>query len=444
MKKHKRILSAVFAFLMSVSMLVIPGTFTASAESLDDLYDQYEANEQRIKEAEENIEAAKSDKNSQLIVIENLNKQIDEVKGQIDILNNRIYALDSSIGKLNSKISVLQSQITKLNAVIRKTVLQIIQVQKDIDKTFDLLKRRLRASYITGEASSLEILLSAKDVSSFLIKSEFVKRTAEQDKEMINELNKKVKELDELKTKWQDKKTEVQSKKSVLDVQKDELVKQQNDVQSSKNILDLKQQAYTAKQRTARAIMNKLDKNSEAYRQQIARNEEEQQELEAKIQSLIASASSSEDDYSIPETPNINVKPGANGWLWPLATRNVYISSEFGYRIHPIYGTYTGHSGVDITGGGIYGTPILAAKAGKVVIAEWYYGYGNCVIIDHGNGYSTLYGHCSSLACSSQQWVAQGQTIAYVGNTGDSTGAHLHFEVRNNGECVDPMNYVSF
>lgn len=450
MRKTKRLLSVVIAFCVSISMLMIPGTFVASAENLDDLYDKYEANEQRIKDAQASIEAAKSKKSSQQEIIDEINKQIDGVKAQIDILNQRIDTLDTSIGKLNSDISELQSKITKLNAVIRKTVVQIVQVRNDIDKTFNLLKRRLRATYITGEASSLEILLSANDVSSFLIKSEFVKRTAEQDKELISELNKKVEKLDVLKSRWQEKKKEVQDEKGVLDEQREELIQKQNDVRSSKNILDLKQQAYAAKQQTARAIMNKLDKNSEAYRQQIARNEQEQQEIEAKIQELLARESAvsyDDEDYSIPETPNIDVKPvnpGANGWLWPLTRKDVEITSEFGYRIHPIYGTYTGHSGVDISGGGIYGTPILAAKSGRVIHADLYYGYGNCVIIDHGNGYSTLYGHCSALACSYQQYVKQGQVIAYVGNTGNSTGAHLHFEVRVNGECVNPLDYVSF
>ncbi|MBQ6708282.1 MAG: M23 family metallopeptidase, partial [Clostridia bacterium] len=112
---------------------------------------------------------------------------------------------------------------------------------------------------------------------------------------------------------------------------------------------------------------------------------------------------------------------------------------------HPIYGTYRMHTGIDISGGGINGQRIVASKAGTVTYANWGYGggYGNYVIVDHGGGYSTLYAHCSSLAVSSGQYVKQGQTIAYVGSTGASTGPHLHFEVRINGNHTNPLNYVS-
>ena len=125
--------------------------------------------------------------------------------------------------------------------------------------------------------------------------------------------------------------------------------------------------------------------------------------------------------------------------MWPTYTR--YITSYFGMRNNPVSGVYKSHDGVDI--GAAYGTAIYAAAGGTVVTAGWYGGYGNCVMINHGNGYTTLYGHQSRIAVSAGQTVSQGQVIGYVGSTGNSTGPHLHFEVRASATAM-PINPLSF
>ena len=128
---------------------------------------------------------------------------------------------------------------------------------------------------------------------------------------------------------------------------------------------------------------------------------------------------------------------GSGAMIWPLAGS---ITSDFGWRTHPITGAQRFHSGIDI--GGDYGDPIYAAQAGTVEYAGWISGYGNAVIINHGGGISTLYGHCQSLEVSTGQSVAQGELIAECGSTGNSTGPHCHFEVRVNGEPVNPLAYL--
>ena len=119
---------------------------------------------------------------------------------------------------------------------------------------------------------------------------------------------------------------------------------------------------------------------------------------------------------------------------------NGSVSSPFGWRIHPILGYRKFHTGIDIGVG--YGVPIHSAAAGTVIYATWMGGYGNVIIVDHGDGLSTLYAHQSSLAVGNGARVARGQTVGYVGSTGFSTGPHLHFEVRVNGNPVDPMGYL--
>ena len=125
--------------------------------------------------------------------------------------------------------------------------------------------------------------------------------------------------------------------------------------------------------------------------------------------------------------------------MWPSYTS--YITSPYGYRVNPVSGIYKLHAGCDV--GASYGSAIYAAASGTVILASWNGGYGNCVMINHGNGYTTLYGHMSSIAVSVGQTVSMGQTIGYVGSTGNSTGPHLHFEVRSSatGGTMDPMGF---
>ncbi|MDO4380583.1 MAG: M23 family metallopeptidase [Clostridia bacterium] len=132
-----------------------------------------------------------------------------------------------------------------------------------------------------------------------------------------------------------------------------------------------------------------------------------------------------------------------DSWAWPLGNISCYISSPYGNRSASISG-WSFHGGMDISASGVYGKPIYASRAGTVIAAVWgTTGYGRYVIIDHGDGFSTVYGHCSELVVQTGQTVAKGQHIANVGSTGNSTGPHLHFEVRYNGEKQNPANYVS-
>lgn len=134
--------------------------------------------------------------------------------------------------------------------------------------------------------------------------------------------------------------------------------------------------------------------------------------------------------------------PYGNGRMaWPVP-KGTIVTSPFGYRTHPISGKRKFHTGVDLGGSGIYGTPIVAADDGAVIFTGWNGGYGNCVIVDHGGGYTTLYAHASSLKAETGKTVKRGETIALVGSTGNSTGPHLHFEVRINGQYQNPLPYI--
>ena len=160
-------------------------------------------------------------------------------------------------------------------------------------------------------------------------------------------------------------------------------------------------------------------------------------ELEKKEDELLAQAK--ELEQTLKNMVDVNSEYVGGVFTWPVPSSH-YITSYAGYRMHPVYNVWKYHSGMDIAAS--YGADIVAMGDGKVILSQYYGGYGNCVMIDHGGGIVSLYGHASSLCVSVGQSVKKGQVIAKVGSTGTSTGNHLHVEVRENGAIVDPLNYL--
>ena len=239
-----------------------------------------------------------------------------------------------------------------------------------------------------GQLSYLEVITGAKSFSDFANRLELLKRIIHSDFNLI---------------------IEIQKQKAVIEAKKAELEEQKARLDA------LAAEAQKAQDEAAAQMEADLIAESNNVREMIQNRIRQQQSGGI-------------------DTPVVH---GTGVFIWPC---NGPITSPFGYRTHPIFGTTIYHAGIDI--GVDYGTPIHAADGGTVIAAEWYGGYGNAVIIDHGNGLQSLYGHNSSLTVSVGETVSQGQVIAYAGSTGYSTGPHCHFEVRQNGEAVDPMGYL--
>ena len=428
----KKIISTLMIFTLIFGVLVYPGGLDVFA--VEDYNEEYLKLQEKLEKAEDNMQNAQSQISSKEAYVETLNQQISVVQEQIDVLDEKIGALQVKIDGLNVNIDKLATEIAEHDAKIEKLQGEITAAKDELDTTFEQLKVRLRASYISGSSSMLELLLTSDDVSKFLIRAEYIKRSSDKDQEIMDSLEDQIDELKTLETEEKEQRKVVADKKSVFDAEKAELVENQNEIKSSANILENKKSDLSNKKSEAASMINQLNKDTQTYKNLIAEIESDMEEMEEKFREQTSSGSAS---------GSVTLSPG--GWAWPVPMAGTYVSSPYGYRIHPIYGTYRMHTGIDISGGGINGQRIVASKAGTVTYANWGYGggYGNYVIVDHGGGYSTLYAHCSSLAVSSGQYVKQGQTIAYVGSTGASTGPHLHFEVRINGNHTNPLNYVS-
>ncbi|MGW8113746.1 murein hydrolase activator EnvC family protein [Caproicibacterium sp. NSD3] len=382
------------AAVITAALIVVPAATTAFAENsnLDTLRQQQSDYQNQQKENQTKIDQLKSDQTQKEAYKAALQDQVSNLQHQIDTYNQQIGDLDQNI-------------VAKQDEIESK--------QKEIDSGFALLKERLRALYISGEASSLEILLSSKSLTDLADKTEAIKMVSDHDKQLIDSLKSRLTEIEAQKTEIEQNRQEVSDAKDALDQKRTEL----------DDVMEETQQVINGLAGSAEALE---EENKEIAQQEAATAEQ--------IDSWYANYYSQKQSSS-----DVVVSPSGGGqFVWPVPyTTNV--TSGFG----PRWGT--NHKGIDISSGGVYGQPIVASASGTVIVADsggWGGGYGTWVSIDHGNGFSTVYGHMSGLCVSVGQTVQQGQVIGYVGSTGDSTGPHCHFEVRVNGVAQDPLNYV--
>ncbi len=338
---------------------------------------------------------------------EELNQQAQDAKAKIDAANEQLddvsekmRALQSDLDEANASYEDVKLRLDSANEQIAQKEQQLQDNEASLQKNKKYLQKRVRDIYMHGQVSYLDILFGAQDFSDFLMRMELIKRILRYDYNLIAAIH-------------QEHETILQTKAD-LETARSDIEKLFVEAKAKKDELDEKHAALAEMEDKL-----KYDKETseKAYNEIMAASEQ--------ITQMLQSGASS------------SAVAGTGQMIWPISGP---VTSEFGWRTHPIYGNARYHSGIDI--GGDYGMSIHAADSGTVSYAGWISGYGNTVIIDHGNGISTLYGHNQSLAVSVGQSVSQGETIAQCGSTGNSTGPHCHFEVRVNGEPTSPYNYL--
>lgn len=382
MNVKRRILAVVLALLFCIPLcLTNDGLTVAKAETV-----------------QEKINKASKEKQDALNKIKNAESQKDDVVAQSEQLNREIDIVQTEIFEIDGIIQDAEAQIAEKEAEIAK-------YEEDIEKQDDEFKRVLRFMDETSTSSYLDLLLSATSFSEFLARLETINEITQHDMAIIDEMV--------------SLKNSVEGAKAVIEARKAEQEEARAIAADKEDVLQAK---LSEKEALTKALENDIEKYKKVY-------EDARRQEDALKASLAPSLSK--------ETDTVKYTGGVFCWPAPSYTR---ISSPYGYRIHPIYKTKKFHSGVDMAAPG--GTNILAAADGVVKMAGWNGGYGNCVVIDHGGGVSTLYGHSQRLLVSKGQTVKKGQVIALVGTTGASTGNHLHFEVLLNGKTTDPMPYL--
>ena len=353
--------------------------------------------------------------------IDALKKEQEESQAKQDALKDQLADLEADQAAAQEKRQLLTEQLNAINAEIANIDAQISYydgeiAQKEEERKeaeareaeqYDLFCQRVRMMEEQGTVSYWSILFNAESFSDLLDRIADVDAVMAYDNEIMDQLIATREELERVQGELESARAEEQAAKEQQEAKKAE------------------QQAKVAE---AQALVDQINADTAEVNRQLDAESAAASEIQAEI-------AQKQKQLEEERKQNNIVISSETGYLWPLP--GYYrLSSQFGYRIHPITGVAHSHTGIDIPASG--GTPILAAKSGQVVTSAYHYSYGNYVVIDHGNGNSTLYAHMSSRAVSEGQMVTQGQVIGYVGTTGSSTGNHLHFEVRDNYTRVDP------
>lgn len=428
--KRNTWLKRAAAFVLCAALVLVTGVFPTwvQAKSLDDLKKDYNELEKEIEANQKKLENIQNQQASNAEKMKLLSSQAEAISSQLDVLNSQLSVLNADIADYDREISALDKKIADAQSKIDK-------IDADIAATQEKISERLRATYMAGSSSWIEILLESDSISSLLLRIQLLASVTENDNKLISKLEKQIEELNAAKAELDKDKKALEEKRSLL-------VEKKSELDSKNKTLSSKQSAYNANYRQISALMTSLDKSSAEYQQELQRQYRKRAAFERQIDQLVSGGSQGGDnDYY------------DNGeMLWPVPYKNSYISAGYGYYDPEGDGTYTMHPAIDIVvrENGVnvsYGKNIIAAQSGKVLVRGYSDVGGNYITIDHGDGYRTYYGHCSKIIASAGQYVEKGEVIAYIGNTGYVTGPHVHFQVMQvkNGVVnrLNPLNFVT-
>ncbi|HHV71552.1 MAG TPA: peptidoglycan DD-metalloendopeptidase family protein [Clostridia bacterium] len=373
--------------VVGIVLVITAISGTAFADKLEETKNQLQKVEQQIKQQQNLLNQTK--------------KQEKNVLAELESLENSIEKLEKELADLDNKLKQTETQVAQ-------TENEIAQTEQELEQKIEILNQRLRDIYENGNVSYLEVILGAESFSDFVNRMEYLQLIFKQDVTLFEE---------------------VKAAKEALEAKKQELEKQKREILAMKTEASNKKAERELQVASRGKILEQIRTDKETYERMLDELEQTSRELELLIRQL--------------QGDTANTPSQVSGKMaWPTAGR---ISSYYGMRTHPIFKTKKMHTGLDIAAPS--GQNIVAAESGKVIYSSlstgsWMGGYGNTVIIDHGGGISTLYGHTSKVLVRQGETVKRGQVIAKVGSTGNSTGPHLHFEVRVNGVPKDPLGWL--
>lgn len=408
-KKFIRLLSGFLSLTFLICSVFGADLATFAAASRSELNAQKDKIEQQIEAKEKQLAQLKADKAKQQEYLNALYQKVELLQDKVDTLQKESDSLKSQIATVEQNIKDTEAEIDSIQAEIDKK-------QAEFDSTYDTYCQRLRAMYVSGHVSNLEVLLTSGDMSSILVRSQMISSVSEQDTEMLDDLIKQMEQIEKDKADLEAKRNQLNEDKTKLEADKKELDANLNEQKKVKA-------QYDAEVAECNKLIREIDSDTNDIKETIATSQKEIDAINDMLKQTYSSASTGSGTVS------------GNGKLsYPTSYRTI----SAGY---PNYSNGSYHGGVDWPCP--TGTAVRAAGSGTVLSVKYLnYSYGYHIIIDHGDGLSTLYAHNSELLVSAGQQVSKGQLIAKSGSTGNSSGPHVHFEVRVNGTQVNPLKYL--
>jgi murein DD-endopeptidase MepM/ murein hydrolase activator NlpD len=375
----------------------------AAAPAFADIVEKKHSVDSRIVELQGRVQAAKDREAA-------LQHEIVSVSGDIRSLEQQVGVVSERLAPLGHELVLRELKLKRLNALFQVQTERLEFLQEQHRIALARLNQRLVAGYESEQPDELSFLLAARSFSELIDGLDYARLVVRRDREIVAEVD--ASKRDVAITRWQTRRARksVRHQAEIVAVRVDQVRALRDELVANKGKLE-------AARQEKKVSLDSLTAEERADAEELDSLQAVSADLEAKIRAAQAHST-------------VQHVSGA-GFIWPV---NAPMTSPFGWR----WGRM--HEGVDL--GAAYGTAIAAAAAGVVIYAGWEGGYGNLTVIDHGGGLATAYGHQSRIAVSVGQSVSQGETIGFVGSTGHSTGPHLHFEVRVNGEAVDPLGYL--
>lgn len=400
---------------------------TSITDKQDKIKDLQERNEQ-IDSEMASIEGDISD-NEQL---QNLAfEKLTNAKEQVDNYNNLLYYKEQDIEAKQADINALDIQITAKEQEIEKKQKDIEALEAENEKNLDQFGDMLYALYITENTDMFSVLAESSDIYDLLVRTKMMLNITQQNNDLMKELKASLAKAEEMLNQLEKDAEDLNTYHLKLDSDLTELESAKEDLINERQAAQVLTDQYNEVYNHYSQVLENFEYRQNQLKNEQAANKEEIEEYEKQIQREIMLAQ---------QASNQVYQEG--DWIWPVDTSFHMITTRFGWDDW----RNGNHNAIDIAGGGINGTNIYATKGGTIITAkDTYipgYSYGKYVVIDHGNGYSSLYAHCSAIYVTVGQVVNQGDVIAAVGSTGWSTGPHLHFAINVNGVPQDPFNYV--
>jgi len=333
--------------------------------------------------------------------------KIRQTDAQLKTFQGQLATVEAGINKAEKELESADIQLQVASNQLADTTQKLEETQVKLEHRAKSFQERLRATYVNGQVTVLDVFFEATSMDDFLSRFYYLEQIMDYDMDTLDAIEQTKAQVEEQKAQQEEKKVTLEALKQSKEDAVTELTSQKKE--KATLVAAAEQDKATAQKAYA--------------------------EMEAESKAIAAQIKKLQEELAKKNTPAYTGK-----YLWPLS--GYYkVTSDYGMRYHPILKVNKKHTGIDISAPN--GTPIMAAGDGTVIIAQYNSAYGNMVIIDHGGGISTLYGHMSSIGVSVGNSVKKGDVIGKVGSTGWSTGNHLHFEVRKNGSDVNPWNYVS-
>ena len=353
--------------------------------------------------------------------------EIDELtENAVGILVQK-RALDERNMYTMQQIQLNNEEIALYDQMIADKEREVLNAQELEQEQLVRYRARVRAMEENGTLNYLAMILKSNNLGEMLTAMDDVEEIMTRDRKLEDDYIRARENTEEMKAEYESYREEVNGKQDAL---REEQEKLQAEIDEASELLLGLKADYDDRQAEIAEIEAQEDATNMAISVLVAK-------LEAERAAAAAAAAYTGGEDSVDSGA---AAYSTGSFIFPVASYS-YISSRFGERIHPITGELKNHNGMDIAAN--MGTTVYAADGGRIVLAEWYGGYGNCIMIEHGNGYKTLYGHLSVIGVKNGQTVSQGDVIGQVGSTGNSTGPHLHFEVYLNGGRIDPEQFYS-